>query len=226
MTETRIVLADDHQVVRLGLRTLLESQPGFTVVAEAGDGLQAVQQVKDHQPDVLVLDLMMPGMTGMEVCREVMRKFPETRIVILSMYNSEAYIADTFSSGAIAYVLKQSTTQDLAEAIHSVSRGERYLSPSLSEQAVEIYLQYLQQATEGTKDPLSSLTPRENQVLHLAALGSTNTEIADQLQISRRTVETHRANMMHKLGLNSHLDLLRFAMEKNILPIQNSSSDT
>ncbi len=198
-----IVLADDHHVVRQGLRALLEAEPAFRVIGEAGDGLEAVQQVEHLRPDVLVLDLMMPGLSGIQAARQIHARFPHIRIVILSMFDSEAYVVEALSGGASAYVLKGSTTEDLVAAVREVLAGKRYLSPSLSERAIEAYINYVQSAKSGELDVVETLTLREREVLHLAAQGYTNAEIAKMLTLSSRTVETHRAHMMRKLGLHS-----------------------
>ena len=218
MNATKIVLADDHQVVRLGLRTLLESAPGFQVVGEAGDGLEAIRLAEQLSPDVVILDLLMPRLNGIEAARQIHARFPHMRIVILSMFDSEAYVVEALSTGASAYVLKGSTTEELVAAVREALAGKRYLSPSLSERAIEAYIRYVQSAKVGDLDVVETLTPREREVLYLAAQGFANAEIAKRLSLSARTVETHRAHMMRKLGLHSHVDLARFALERGILP--------
>lgn len=218
MSTARIVLADDHQVVRLGLRTLLESEPGFQVVGRAGNGLEAVRMAERFSPDVIILDLMMPRLNGIEAARQIQARFPHIRIVILSMFDSEAYVVEALNAGASAYVLKGSTTEDLVAAVREVLAGKRYLSPSLSERAIDAYIRYVQSAKAGELNVVETLTPREREVLHLAAQGKTNAEIAKRLSISARTVETHRAHMMRKLGLHSQVDLARFALERGLLP--------
>ena len=214
---TTIVLADDHQVVRNGLRVLLEAEPDFSVVGEAGDGLEAVRLVERLQPDVLVLDLMMPGLNGLEVARQVSQRSPQTRVVILSMYDNEAYVLEALRAGAAAYVPKESTSAELVRAIREAVAGRRYLSPPLSERAIEIYIQ---KAESAALDPYETLTAREREVLHLVAEGHTNAEIAARLFVSPRTVETHRANLMRKLGLHTQTDLIRYALRRGILPME------
>jgi two-component system response regulator NreC len=217
MSMTTIVLADDHHVVRQGLRSLLEAEPDFSVVGEAGDGLEAAQLVERLQPDVLVLDLMMPGLNGLEVTRQVSQRSSRTHVVILSMHPNEAYVLEALRAGATAYVLKESTSAELVRAVREAVAGRRYLSPPLSERAIEAYMQ---KAKSAALDPYETLTAREREVLHLAAEGHANAEIADRLFISRRTVETHRANLMRKLGLRSQTDLIRYALQRGILPME------
>ena len=211
-----VLLADDHPIVRQGLRLLLEAEPDFRIVGEAGDGLEAVGLVERLKPDVLVLDLMMPGLNGLDVARQVSQRSPETRIVILSMQDNEAYVLQALRNGAAGYVLKQSTSDELVRAVRAVITGRRYLSPPLSERAIEIYLQKTEAAP---LDVYETLTPREREVFHLAAEGCTNAEIAERLFISPRTVEVHRANMMRKLGLHNQADLIRDALRRGILPM-------
>jgi two-component system, NarL family, response regulator NreC len=216
--KTRIVIADDHPVVRHGVRSLLQTDPDFTVIAEASDGLETVQLVEKHQPEVLVVDLMIPGLSGLEVTRQVKLRTPSTLVVILSMHANEPYVLEALKNGASGYVLKDSSGTDLVQAIKQVLAGQRYLSPPLSERAVEAYLQRSQASTF---DPYDSLTEREREVLHLAAEGMSNPEVATRLSISPRTVETHRANLMRKLGLKTQTDLIRYALRRGILPMDS-----
>ncbi len=214
---TTIVLADDHHVVRQGLRSLLEAEPDFSVVGETGDGLEAAQLVERLQPDVLVLDLMMPGLNGLAVTRQVNQRSRHTCVVILSMYANEAYVLEALRAGAAAYVLKESTAAELVRAVREAVAGRRYLSPPLSERAIE---SYMQKAESAELDPYETLTAREREVLHLVTEGHTNAEIAARLFISRRTVESHRANLMRKLGLRTQTDLIRYALRRGILPME------
>jgi len=214
---TTILLAEDHHIVRQGIRALLERDKNFKVVGETGDGLEATQLAEQLQPDVLVLDLMIPSLNGLEVARQVRQRSPNTCIVILSMHAAEAYVLEALQAGAMAYVLKESHSDELVRAINHALAGRRYLSPPLSERAIEIYIQ---KAGSGTIDPYDTLTNREREVLHLAAGGTTNAEIAAKLSISPRTVETHRAKLMRKLNLNGHIDLVRYALRRGILPME------
>ncbi|HSE26488.1 MAG TPA: response regulator transcription factor [Pyrinomonadaceae bacterium] len=216
-TSTTIVLADDHHIVRQGLRALLEVEKDLQVVGEAGDGLEAVQTVESLGPKVLVLDLMMPGLNGLDVLKQIKKRSPNTQIVILSMYANEAYVLEALSNGASAYVLKDSKSADLVQAVREAAAGRRYLSPPLTARAIEVY-QERAQAT--SLDRYDTLTAREREVLHLAAEGMTNSEIAVRLGISSRTAETHRANLMHKLDMHSQAELIRFALRRGIIPME------
>jgi DNA-binding NarL/FixJ family response regulator len=216
-TSTTIVLADDHHIVRQGLRALLEVEKDLQVVGEAGDGLEAVQTVESLGPKVLVLDLMMPGLNGLDVLKQIKKRSPNTQIVILSMYANEAYVLEALSNGASAYVLKDSKSADLVQAVREAAAGRRYLSPPLTARAIEVY-QERAQAT--SLDRYETLTAREREVLHLAAEGRTNSEIAVRLGISSRTAETHRANLMHKLDMHSQAELIRFALRRGIIPME------
>lgn len=209
-----IVLVDDHQIVRKGIKAILDTQSDFKVVGEGGDGLVAVELVEKLQPDILVVDLMMGGINGLEVIRQLRKKAPHTRIVVLSMYSDESYVLEALRSGAKAYVLKDNTAEELVHAIREVALGRRYLSAPLSERAIEAYTQNIE--TAAVDDPYSRLTTREREILQLAAQGWGNVEIANRLFISPRTVETHRANLMHKLGIRSQTELLKYAAAKII----------
>jgi DNA-binding NarL/FixJ family response regulator len=217
MRKMTIVLADDHHVVRQGLRSLLEAEPDCSIVGETGDGLEAVQLVERLQPDLLVLDLMMPSLNGLEVTRQVSQRSPRTRVVILSMHANEAHVLEALRAGAAAYVLKESTSAELVRAVREAFAGRRYLGTPLSERAIEAYVQ---KAESAALDPYEMLTAREREVLHLVVEGHTSAEIADRLFIGRRTVETHRANLMRKLGLRTHTDLIRYALQQGILPME------
>ena len=217
MSMMTIVLADDHHVVRQGLRALLEAEPDFRIIGEAGDGLEAVELVENLQPDVLVLDVMMPGLNGLEVTRKVSRDSPQTRVVILSMYDNEGYVVEALRNGAAGYVLKESTAANLVQAVREVAAGRRYLSSPLSERSIAAYIE---KAKGAPLDLYDTLTTREREVLHLASEGHSSREIAERLYISPRTVEVHRANMMRKLGLSTQIDLIRYALQRGILPME------
>ena len=212
---TTILLADDHAVVRYGLKALIEDEPNFTVVGEAGSGLEAIQMVSELKPDVLVLDIMMDDISGIEVARQVRKNSPRTAIVVLSMYGDKKHVLEALQAGAKAYVVKKAVTSELIEAVRQVFVGRRYLGTSVSDVVVDAYLE---KEESGPADPYDSLSSREREVLHLAAHSYTNAEIAERLCISRRTVETHRANAMRKLNLDNQTDLLRYALQRGILP--------
>lgn len=217
---TTIVLADDHSVVREALRTLLEAEPQFAVLGESSDGLYAVHLVERLKPNILIVDLMMPGLGGMEVTRRVVRLSPETRVIILSMHINEAHVLEALRNGARGYVRKHATAADLIRAIREVAEGHLYLSPPFSDRAIEAYQQ---KAAQAAVDPYESLTAREREVLHLAAEGLTNAEVADRLGISPRTAETHRAHVTRKLGLRRQLDLVRYALRRGILSLDDDA---
>jgi DNA-binding NarL/FixJ family response regulator len=211
---TTIILADDHTIVREGIQRLLDGEPGMRVIAMAADGLETVRLVETHRPDVLIADLMMPGLSGLEVARQVTQRVPQVCVIILSMHADEAYVLEALRNGAMGYVLKESGHTDLVNAIHEVQAGRRYLSAPLSERAINAYVAGSQ---SGVAEPYDNLTNREREVLQLAAEGHTAADIAQRLSISPRTVETHRANLMQKLGLHSQAELIRFALQRGIL---------
>lgn len=209
-----ILLADDHHVVREGLRALLQGEPDFELVGEASDGNEAITLVERLLPDVVVLDIKMPGQSGLEVARGLSKKpHVKTKVVMLSMYSEDAYVAQALRAGAMAYVLKEAKSGDLVEAIHAVVAGRRFLSAPLSERSIESYLE----KSAGTLDPYETLSPREREVLQLAAQGNSNPDISEKLGISPRTVETHRANLMRKLSLKNQTDLVRYAIGRGII---------
>ncbi len=199
--------------MRQGLRALLNEQPDISVVGEAADGPEATQLVERLKPDVLVVDMMMGGMNGIEVTRNVRKLSPKTCVVVLSMHADEGYVLEALRAGARAYVLKDSIADDLLHAMREAILGRRYLSHPLSEQVIEGYLQ----KEEGAAlKPHERLTVREREVLHMLAQGLNNEEIAVRLSVSRRTVEVHRAHVMHKLGVHNQVQLLRYAIQAGI----------
>ena len=211
----KILLVDDHPVVRQGLRQVLESNPDFSVVGEAADGKGALELAVQMAPDVAILDLALPGLNGLEVARRIQQRQPATRILILSMHNNEAYVMDALQKGILGYVLKESATKDLIHAVEEVAAGRRYLSPPLSEHGIQ---EYADRTNSSSLDPYDALTDREREVLHMLVEGQNRGDIAAGLSISPRTFDTHRTNLMRKLNLSSHTELIRFAMQRGIDP--------
>jgi DNA-binding NarL/FixJ family response regulator len=210
-----IVLADHQHMVRQGLRALLEAEADFSVVGEAEDGLQTIKLVERLNPDVLLLELMVPHVGGLEVTRQVSQRLPQTRIVILSIYANQAQVMEALRNGAAGYVLKGCNAEQLIVAVRTVAAGRHFLSAPLTEQAVEAYVQ---QARAAPQDIYESLTTREREILQLAAEGHTNAQIGERLSMSARTAEKHRANAMRKLGLHNQTELIRYALRRGILP--------
>jgi len=209
-----IVIAEDHHVVRQGLKLFLEMESDFRLVGEAGDGLDAVRLVEKFKPDLLLLDLMIPKLHGLEVTRQLKQKDIRTKIIILSMHADEPYVIEALRNGADGYVLKNASGSELVKAMRKVLLGRRYLSGSLSEQAIA---RYLHRPDDAVLDPYETLSNRERVVLQLAAEGCSNAEIGARLFISPRTAETHRANLMQKLNLHSQTEVVRFAIRKKII---------
>ena len=210
--QIRIVLAEDHHLVRKGLKSLLAKERDFDVVGEASDGLEALQMTEKLKPDVLLLDLAMPRMHGLEVIRRVRVSTP-THVVVCSMHSDEPYVAEALRAGAGAYVLKDGTPEELVGAINAVSKGDHFLTPRIKKNALAAALG----SSSRPDDPLSHLTERERVVLQHAAEGLSNLEIGQKLFISSRTVESHRANLMKKLNLTCQTDLVRFAIRRKII---------
>lgn len=213
---TSVVIADDHELVRRAVAALLEAEPGIELAAEAADGADALRVVEQLRPDVLIADIEMPELPGLELILQVRRAVPRTRIIVLSMHASETYVAQALRNGAAGFVLKSAPSSDVARAVHEVAAGRRYLSVPLSDRAIDTYMQKLESAA---LDPYDTLTGREREVLVLAAQGKTNAEIAEQLFISTRTVESHRANLTRKLGLRTHTDLVLFAIRRKLISL-------
>ncbi len=212
---TTILLAEDHQVVREALRLLLETQPDFKVIAETGDGLEALQLTEKHRPDVLIADVMMPHLSGLEVARRTKGISPATKVIMLSMHDAESYVVESLQAGAAGYVLKKSSSQELIFAIRQALAGNLYLSPSLNERAIEAYMARARESQ--VEDLLDTLTPREREIFQLAAQGLSNPQIAEVLSLSARTVEMHRGNLMKKLGLKSQTELVKYAVKRGMV---------
>ncbi len=216
MSAIEIVLADDHRIVRQGVKALLENEPDFSIVGEAGDGLRAVEITAQLRPHILVVDLMMPSLNGLEVIRQVAKLSAKTKAIMLSMYMNEPYVLEALRNGAYGYVLKESDMSDLIHAIREASAGRRYLGHPLSERAMEAYLE---KTADTYLDLYDMLTTREREVFQLAVDGRTNSEIAARLFISPRTAELHRANMMRKLCIHTQTDLIKYALKKGLIPV-------
>ncbi len=214
-----IVLADDHSIVRAGLTAVLGAQKDVTILGAAADGLEAVQMVRELKPTVLVLDLSLPKLGGLEVARQVRSQVPGTSMVVLSMHSGDGFVLEALRAGVTGYVLKGSASEDLIEAVRKVASGGRYLSPSLNQRVIEAFIEL---SRKGTTDPFDTLTSREREILHLAAEGRTNPEIADTLSLSPRTAEMHRRNLMHKLGLVNQSELIRYAIRRGVLPLDTA----
>ncbi len=212
---TTLVLVDDHPMVRSGLRATLNAEPNWQIEGEAADGVSGVALTLRLRPDILVVDLQMPGMNGLEVLRQVRIGTPTTRVIIFSMHAEDTYVHEALEAGAIGYVLKDADSLDIVYAIRMALRGERYLSPPLAERMISAYLH--QPAIERRVDWADMLTSRERQVLVLIAQNLNNAEIGDRLTMSPRTAETHRTNLLHKLGLKNQADLVQFARECGLL---------
>jgi two-component system, NarL family, response regulator NreC len=206
-----VVLVDDHAVVRSGLRLLLDKEPDIETVGEAGDAREAVFEVRAKKPEVVVVDVTMPGESGIEVLPKLLKESPDTKVLVLSMHDDPSYVRDAFASGASGYVLKEAADEEVVAAIRQVAGGGRYVNPELGARLVEAEAKA---RAEAEADPLSE---REHEVLRLLALGHTNQEIAKMLYISVRTAETHRAHVMQKLRLETRAELVRYALEHGLI---------
>src|ERR1022692_2867814 len=215
MRSIRILLADDHTIVRKGLRMLLESQEGFHVVAEAANGRDAVSLAEQHQPDVVVMDVAMPVMNGIEAARQICGKGIQSAIVFLSMHSDEGYVLKALKSGAKGYLLKDSAEHDLINAVQAVSEGKAFFSPAISKMLVEDYVRQMHQ--QKIEDSYDLLTTREREVMQLLAEGRSNKEVATVLDLSLHTVETHRSHIMQKLNLHSGAEMILYAIRKGVI---------
>lgn len=213
----RVVLVDDHDIVRQGLRSLLEVHPDIHVIGDVADGFRALDLVERTRPDVLVVDLLLPGLSGLELIRLVRQRLPMVRIVVLSMYSNVAHVAEALRSGAMAYVVKEEGIRELVTAVRAAAQDHLYLAPQLDQSAID---EYLERSTGVQADPYDTLTPREREVLVLVAKGYTSAEIADRWVVSRRTVESHRSHMMRKLHFKTQADIIRFALRRGLLSVE------
>jgi two-component system response regulator NreC len=212
-----LLLVDDHPLIRQGLRHLLEGEQEFKVIGEAGDGLEALILVERLKPNILVVDMMMPGLNGLEVLRQIKHISPDTHTIVLSMQSADAYVIEALKNGAAGYVLKETGPSELVNAVREVTRGNQYLSIKISERL----------QTSGRKimdtpsDAYETLTTREREILQMTAEGQTSQKVGDKLAISPRTVEVHRSNLMNKLGLHNQTELIKFAIKRGIISIDD-----
>jgi RNA polymerase sigma factor (sigma-70 family) len=213
-----VVLADDHAVVRDGLRFMLQAEPGMDVVGDAATGREAVEQVTRHRPDVVVLDITMPGLTGIEAARQIAELSPSTQVIILSMHSSTEHVFQALKAGARGYLLKESAGAEVADAVRVVHAGGRYLSEKISDQLVDDYVQ--QRQASQIESPLEQLSQREREVLQLVVEGKSSAEIAEILFLSPKTVETYRSRLMRKLGLGDLPALVKFAIRHGLTPLE------
>jgi len=209
----KVLLADDHTLVRKGIRAVLSSQPGIEIVAETGEGREALSLIEQHKPDLAVLDVTMPGLNGLEVAVRVPHVSPRTKVLVLSMHAGEAYVAQALRAGVAGYLLKDAADDELPMAIKAVARNEVYLSPRISKQLVDRFVQ--SGATE--PDPLAGLTTRQREILQLVAEGKSSKEIAAMLDLSIKTVESHRGQIMERLGVHDVTGLVRFAIRVGLV---------
>jgi len=215
MPRLRILLADDHTVVRQGLRKVLEARPEWQVVAEAGDGREAVRQAEEHKPDVAIVDVAMPLLNGIEAVRQITRKVPGTRLLVLSMHADEAYVTQMLRAGAAGYLLKDSADVDLLQAVEAVSVGKSFFSPAIARVIADDYVRQL--ADRGITDRYELLSEREREIFQLIAEGKTNKEIAALLFLSPSTVDTHRSRIMEKLDVHSAAEIVLYAVRKGVI---------
>lgn len=214
----RLLLADDHAVVRSGLRLLLESQPDMAIIGEAETGEEAVRRTAELRPDVVLMDIEMPGINGIEATRRIKGQSPATAMLALTMYEDDQYFFEMLRAGAAGYVPKRAAPDELASAIRAVSRGDVFIHPSLAGRLVQDYL--LRRDTDEQEPPIDDLTPREQEVLTLIAEGLSNGEIAERLVISIKTVDRHRENIMRKLNLHNRVDLVKYALRKGLIDLE------
>ena len=215
MRKTRILLADDHQLMRSGLRLVIEQQPDLTIVGEAADGREAVAIAKSVRPDVAVMDISMPNLNGIEAAHQIIQSQPDIAVIVLSMHTDESYVLRALKAGAKGYLLKDSAEADLIAAVRAVARGKSFFSPAVSKVLLDDYMRKLKRS--GAEDAYDLLTPREREILQLVAEGKSNKEVANLLNLSVYTVETHRSNVMQKLNLKGIPELTLYAVRKGII---------
>lgn len=216
MDKIRVLLADDHPLIRSGIATLLQSSKDIQIVGEAADGEEAIKRTGELRPDVVVIDLSMPKLSGIEATKILKRKFPEINVLVLTMHENEEYVFQILKSGASGYVLKSAGKEELSAAIRAASKGEKFFSPRISQLMAEGYVRRVDKRNSGAESQDVPLTRREREVLSLVVKGLTNQQIADQLYISPRTVDTHRTNIMQKLEIHDLANLVRYAIEHGL----------
>ncbi len=216
MNKIRVLLADDHTILRDGIRALLDDQADIEVIGEAEDGLSTVKMVAKLKPDLVIMDIAMPLLNGLEATRQIQRDYPQVKVLILTMHENEEYIRQVLAAGALGYVLKDAAAHDLLGAIRAVHRGEAVLSPAITRLVIEDYLRW---GDIRPADTSNGLTPREREILQLIAEGYTNKKIAEILSLSVKTIQSHRSNLMSKLDLHDRGELIKYAIQKKIIDI-------
>jgi len=218
-TTLSVLIVDDHTIVRQGLRKLLEAEGDIEIVGEAADGREAVTKAAEFLPSIVLLDISMPGLNGLEAVRQILKRSPKTRVMVLSMHKNEAYVLQALRNGASGYVLKESASEEIVTALRALGRGESYLSPSISRVVIDDYLRINSGGEQAGRTLYESLTAREREIFQLLAEGLKNHEVAERLHVSVKTVETHRAHVMEKLGLNNIAELVKYAIEIGIVQL-------
>ena len=222
MKRIRVLIADDHGVVRKGLRLQLEQHQDFEVIGEASDGREAITIADELAPDIIIMDIAMPNLNGIQAATHIVKKHPQVGVIILSMHSDETYLTRTLAAGAKGYLLKENAEVDLERAVRAVAQGKPYFSPAIANTLLEDYMRQMQQ--RGLHDSYDLLTEREKEILQLLAEGKTNKDVAVLLDLSPNTVETHRTHLMQKLGLHSTAEIVLYAVRKQIISYQTSSN--
>jgi two-component system response regulator NreC len=217
MSKIRVLVCDDHAILRDGIKLLLNSQPDMEAVGEAVDGREAVEQARALKPDVILMDIAMPGLNGLEATKQIRRDDPNARVLVLTMYESDEYVSRMLEAGVLGYVLKKAAGSELVHAIRAIHQGEAFLYPSITKRLVEDYLRRVETGQE--RDSFNGLTEREREVLQLVAEGHPNRDIAEILNVSIRTVQNHRAHIMEKLGMHDRGELIKYAIQKGIIEL-------
>ena len=218
MEKIKVLIADDHTILRQGIKALLDNQAGIEVIGEAKDGREALTLIEDLLPDVILMDIAMPGLNGLEATRRIKKKFPKIKVLVLTMYTNEEYVFQILKAGANGYLVKETAFQDLISAIRAVYRDEAFMSPSISKKVINRYTQRVRDTNDTTGD---MLTTREREILQLIAEGSSSKKIAEALFISPKTVETHRTHIMDKLNIHNRTDLVKYAIRTGIVDIDS-----